>query len=369
MHAGKLDSKAISDLTAEATLIVATFSEKHDKLCHKDVLKALGAHRDNLCLEGVQWVTAQRDSLKWENKHGLTKYERLAVAEYKAWKIEAKPKSAATTQPNLVRAYMLFKGCSQEEARLKVEKDSKWVDTSDKDESEHDPSELEDSTVEDEELEEVMVENEEPTEETPSGVGAPAVEEATLFGDEELEELMLQNKEPTDTTPTGVGAPDVDEATNLDEFTPTQVLFGHGSFAGITLSQPSPQQENLTTNSGDANMQDQFCIPLSSPEPAHRMHNYHSPTAGQSEMSQIPSFVLPDVETPRSNLFKQFIKTVSPEKTGCTDGGKGNKHEMLVGLFSEFLHHLASPSQEVPLKILESQEVSGAFNTTTPLST
>ncbi|CAM6104060.1 unnamed protein product [Calypogeia fissa] len=217
----------------------------------------------------------------------------------------------------------------------------------------------------DEELEELMLQNKEPIEETPSGVGAPAVEEATLFGDEELEELMLQNKEPTDTTPTGVGAPDVDEATNLDEFTPTQVLFGHGSFAGITLSQPSPQQENLTTNSGDANMQDQFCIPLSNPEP-HRMHNYHSPTAGQCEMSQIPSFVLPDVETPRSNLFKQFIKTVSPEKTGCTDGGKGNKHEMLVGLFSEFLHHLASPSQEVPLKILESQEVSGAFNTTTP---
>ncbi|CAM6103208.1 unnamed protein product [Calypogeia fissa] len=39
---------------------------------------------------------------------------------------------------------------------------------------------------------------------------------------------------------------------------------------------------------------------------------------------------------------------------------------MLVGLFSEFLHQLASPVANVPTSILESQEVFGEFNTTTP---
>ncbi|CAM6105216.1 unnamed protein product [Calypogeia fissa] len=146
---GKYDGLGMIDkstMRANATLIVTTFTVDHANVQNEGVRRAMYKHRDNICLEALQWLNKKRDSLAWEKKHGLSKYERLALTEYKAWKVQAKPKSYATTFSNLVRAYMLFKGCTEAQAKIKVEKDSKWVDTSDEeDDSEHSASEHDDS--------------------------------------------------------------------------------------------------------------------------------------------------------------------------------------------------------------------------------
>ncbi|CAM6111504.1 unnamed protein product [Calypogeia fissa] len=71
----------------------------------------------------------------------------------------------------------------------------------------------------------------------------------------------------------------------------------------------------------------------------------HRPTFGiQEAIDHRPTF----------GIQEAITKNVSPENVGSSDDGGKSSHIMLVGLFSEFLHHLASPTANGPMSILES---------------
>ncbi|CAM6088468.1 unnamed protein product [Calypogeia fissa] len=128
--------------------------------------------------------------------------------------------------------------------------------------------------------------------------------------------------------------------TNFDELTPTEVLFGHGTYPGITLSHLSPKQVNTTTHSAGANGEEDLCVPLNSPS-CDQMQRHESPSAtpvrksnptpavGPTSMTKTPSYVILGVSsdhvgTPSSKYFKQFLKHVSsPEKTRSNDNEDG----------------------------------------------
>ncbi|CAM6083798.1 unnamed protein product [Calypogeia fissa] len=275
----------------------------------------------------------------------------------------------------------------------RVQKDSSWIDTSDEDDyypTKSDATELEESAHADEEddtsFPNTTVEEEPMVEAVDKGLGASIQDQSVedLLGASVVEESLEKGlgasvvEESLDkalgasvgeAVDNGLRASVVEESTNLDDLTPTQVLFGHGTYGGIQLTQPSPQQENpVKENSSDAALIPELCIPLGSPSPQKLQSHQHPDCTPRKlfSMSEIALEALPDVHTPARNLFQQIMRNVSLENPDpSADGGKSS-HNMLVGLFSEFLHQLASPVANVPTSILESQEVSTEFNTTTP---
>ncbi|CAM6111210.1 unnamed protein product [Calypogeia fissa] len=143
----------------------------------------------------------------------------MAKCHYAACKHQSRERSCATTLPNLVKAYKLFRGCNEAEAVLQVLQDAEWIDTSD--------------------------------EEGPTKVQGQKGEES---GEEDLHVIAVSKdvENSTDSLAPHQGIIDIEQClgeevdfvvpnvTNLDDLTPAQVVFGHGLYAGITLSREPP---------------------------------------------------------------------------------------------------------------------------------
>ncbi|CAM6103207.1 unnamed protein product [Calypogeia fissa] len=239
---------------------------------------------------------------------------------------------------------MLFSGCTEAQARVKVQKDSSWIDTSDEDDyypTNSHASDVEDTAHADEEddtnFPNTTVEEEPMVEAVDKGLGASIQEQSvdkglvasvveesleTGLGASVVEESVdnglrartvedsldngLRARTVEDSVDNGLRASVVEESTNLDDLTPTQVLFGHGTYGGIQLMQPSPQQENpVKDNSSDAALIPELCIPLGSPSPQKLQSTQHLDCTPRKlfSMLEITSEALPDVHTPARNLF------------------------------------------------------------------
>ncbi|CAM6127612.1 unnamed protein product [Calypogeia fissa] len=191
---------------------------------------------------------------------------------------------------------MLFKGCSEAKAKIKVKNDSKWVDTLDEDAFEHVKSDIED-TVDD-------YDNQD-----------RAQQFQTDVGDKEPTTYVPETPSTRPTTPRMVGIKRLDNVTS-----------GHGVDAGITDSILSPNHVKLRTKSGQGNGDEDLCIPLNSPS-VHPMPC--SPPDGPISNLEnlpvaIPSVYVSKVDTPTSAYFKQYMKNVaSPDNTGSNDNEDG----------------------------------------------
>ncbi|CAM6111318.1 unnamed protein product [Calypogeia fissa] len=119
--------------------------------------------------------------MSWESHHGWSEFESLAVNEYKSWKEPEKPRSLATTLPNLIEVYEELKGCSPEIAKdQKFDKQDKMADM--------------------------------------------RAKGATPKGDDKDDEVQCLLGDPCLKEPN-----DGDVVTSLDGLTNTQVLYGHGA--------------------------------------------------------------------------------------------------------------------------------------------
>ncbi|CAM6128184.1 unnamed protein product [Calypogeia fissa] len=124
-----LSQQELKILTAAAYVGQAVFGEDTESRHAKAVKRVLTETRESVVELALQWLSIQRANVTKEN--GWSVYEMQAKAHYAAWKHQSREKSCATTMPNLVKAYKLFKGCSEAEAVVQVLADSEWFDTSD----------------------------------------------------------------------------------------------------------------------------------------------------------------------------------------------------------------------------------------------
>ncbi|CAM6105863.1 unnamed protein product [Calypogeia fissa] len=136
-------------------------------------------------------------------------------------------------------------------------------------------------------------------------------------------------------------------------------------------SEPNPSEEN----SGEYPKQDDSIAPevvkenkavaqengaeKDSSEPGAMEHD-------REETNNVAPATADIVET-MTNLDELMNTQTSASPDQEAGEKKNSTHSILVHMFSDFLHQLASPnSQAVPNSILESQEVSHVFNSTTP---
>ncbi|CAM6128185.1 unnamed protein product [Calypogeia fissa] len=113
-----LSQQELKILTAAAYVGQAVFGEDTESRHAKAVKRVLTETRESVVELALQWLSIQRANVTKEN--GWSVYEMQAKAHYAAWKHQSREKSCATTMPNLVKAYKLFKGCSEAEAVVQV---------------------------------------------------------------------------------------------------------------------------------------------------------------------------------------------------------------------------------------------------------
>ncbi|CAM6083013.1 unnamed protein product [Calypogeia fissa] len=191
--------------------------------------------------------------------------------EYKSWKEYAKPHSLATTLPNLIKAYEKLKGCSPAIVEDQVQIDAVWTDTSDEEplcepkQSKHNvealANTLQDRTADlditgelddDEALKNDWADFC-PTPDCALESFIQKFDKQDNMADMQVAGVALKEDDKDDEVQCLSGDPclkepdDGDVVTSLDGLTNTQLLFGHGSYAGLTLSQcfETPAKGNI----------------------------------------------------------------------------------------------------------------------------
>ncbi|CAM6098397.1 unnamed protein product [Calypogeia fissa] len=137
-----LSQQELKTLTAVAYVTNAIFGEDTESRPAKAVKRVLPCTRESVVALALEWLSIQRANVTWEKENGWSVYETQAKAHYAAWKHQSRERSCATTMPNLVKAYKLFKGCSDVEAVVQVLADSERVDTSDEEDLDKEDMEL-----------------------------------------------------------------------------------------------------------------------------------------------------------------------------------------------------------------------------------
>ncbi|CAM6102230.1 unnamed protein product [Calypogeia fissa] len=215
---------------------------------------------------------------------------------------------------------------------LQVLKDSDWIDTSDEED-------LEDLDEEDAELQGEKTSMKSPCTKFGNDHDSQfaADSEASEDGTEQMEHNSptphecSQDLEHSRTPNTPNTASKTPLVTTLDDLTPTQVLFGHGSYGGITLSQPpSCPSAHVASPSANANSQ------KASSGQAKDDSDIEA-VMGLCNLSQSPTFQLP---TSPKVLQHQHV---------------------VVGGFAGSVY-----SPTIPDCILGSQDVPDVFNNGTP---
>ncbi|CAM6091963.1 unnamed protein product [Calypogeia fissa] len=145
------------------------------------------------------------------------------MGDYKAWKLDRKPKAIRAYLPNIIEALKSFRNFSDEDAKLIAKEHANWVDTSEEELLETD-------------FEDYFISSDDNKQDDGKEDEDANVDEDEEFQDPQDPVSADQNPPVVARNPptTASDAP----LNNIDDFTPTQVLFGHGSFGGIVLSQP-----------------------------------------------------------------------------------------------------------------------------------
>ncbi|CAM6100777.1 unnamed protein product [Calypogeia fissa] len=106
-----------------------------------EVFDSLHAFKKDICANALHWLSQKRDTLLWDKDNSWAAYEEQAMGEYKAWKLDRKPKAIRAYLPNIIEALKSFRNFTEEDATLVAKEHANWVDTSDE--------ELEDTDFED----------------------------------------------------------------------------------------------------------------------------------------------------------------------------------------------------------------------------
>ncbi|CAM6090148.1 unnamed protein product [Calypogeia fissa] len=295
------DAVCLVELKQAATILHITFSsndsEPSPARCKADALRT---YCKNIVDDVLAWLKNKHTMMSWESHHGWPQYDRLAAQEYKTWKESAKPRSLATTFPNLIKAYQELKGCSEDKAKEQAKIDAVWIDTSDEELSCPPENSNDEALITewadfcptlDPALEHFIEKVDKQHRMTAMQANA-----VPLHGDgkdDGVQCLCVDTDHPCLNQPN-----DADVVNTLDDLTDTQVLYGHGSYAGLTFSQftetpPPPPYglqalkaiDSLTSSYKDSVVEDHW---------AFIEDDVSSAALGLCSLSQIPDINMPD---------------------------------------------------------------------------
>ncbi|CAM6129536.1 unnamed protein product [Calypogeia fissa] len=146
------------------------------------------------------------------------------MGEYKAWKLDRKPKAIRAYLPNIIEALKTFRNFTEEDATLVAKEHANWVVTSEDELYEIDYKDL-------------LMESDDYKQDERN-----LDEDANVDEDEEFpdpQDLVSADQNPPVVATNGPTTASDAPLHNIDDLTPTQTLFGHGLFGGIVLSQPA----------------------------------------------------------------------------------------------------------------------------------
>ncbi|CAM6085933.1 unnamed protein product [Calypogeia fissa] len=321
----------------------------------------------------------------WDKENNWPAFEEQAMIQYQAWKAERKPKTILTFLPGIVDAYK-SKGYNTDEATFQAK--SNWVDTSDEDVSEGHAEDEPDSINFSSETDKALWNDVSIPAKKPSDVVVDPVDkmvEGELLSGTMFPKLVSGREQPsvvdTPEPNSGLQTPSQTRHSSLEDLTNTQVLFGHGSFAGIVLEKPT-YMGGRPLSPLDSPLGGEFVVSLDSPGPKEveckagndmSQKNLDTQSSTSMECSHCHTPSTPKTnqsvpETPTSGPMQLPIRPqmyVAPPQSGNSTRAEALH---MSQLFTQWISGLPEHQQTFPANILVSQEFSQSFKQRSPFA-